>query len=261
MIFSVFWYFPTFYNRLSKMPISVPIILVFELFHSADNPQPHFDAREAQRTLISHALNARAIRLAGGDDVSDADICTWKAIDCTDSLATAIKIRCQSDNGEALVDIEWLPPTLQFIHMTTLRCLTEWSLTSLPRELKFLYLAHCGGIIRFLDCALLPEKMEELILVGAIITGGIRFESMPQEMRYVYVMQVSNSIIPILVNYSSLPASLQEIRMLSVHGSGKIKRMIQTVGEPGAVKLKTKYDEQYPRMGSRYPNMFEAEVM
>ena len=94
--------------------------------------------------------------------------------------------------------------------------------------------------------------MEEIIVDGtADAAGEIRINDMPPKMRYVYIKRGPELINGIVVNYTNLPESLEEIRVTSSYNERGMKRKITAVGKPGKVKLETKYDAKYPKKKAR----------
>ena len=208
--------------------------------------------------LLCSALNAHAKDVARGNAAEDPDICTWKAIDCTDGLANSI---CIQDHGQydLSVEMEWLPPTLEFIHLESIRVYQELSLTTLPRALKYMCLSYCIGLTPCIDCANLPRKMEELILIDSVHSRKIFLCDMPQTMRYVYICQMPMYIHSIVVNYNSLPVSLHEMRVTYMNGHQKLQEKVTAIGKPQTVKLQTNYDRRHPILGSKYIKMFDFQ--
>ena len=225
-------------------------------FQSAETPQPTFDISIAQNTLIRLALNENANQFARGGAIINADICDWKFISCTDSRATTLCIRSSQLAKKAVVDVEWLPPTLEFIHFEYILMHNEEALTYLPRELKYMYWGSCFGVTRNVDCSRLPHKMEEIILQKSTYAGEINLGLMPHTMRFVFIEQVARYTNEITVNYNSLPVSLKEVWVTSELVCDDMKRRVRAIGKLGAVTLETKYDSRYPKEGSRYLSTF-----
>ena len=234
------------------MHISLPIVSIATLLHSADYPKPQFDVRRAQTKMIRHAFNDFAAGIARGVADTSADICAWEAIDCTDGLVTTICLRAQRISDGAKSHSEWIPPTVEFIHWRNIGISNEAALTYLPRELRYLFWAFCDDKTPSIDCERLPQRMEEFILVHSTFSGEIRFSKMPQTMRYVHIQQSPVFTKVITINYNTLPASLEDIRVTSSHDDHKMKGKVRAIGKPGAVRLRTKYDRRHPKKGSKY---------
>ena len=242
------------------MRVSVTIFAVFTLLRNADSaqPLPYLDSVEAQNMLIHLALNDNALGFARGDAVSKFDICTWTAISCIDSLVAAISMRIPySDDKKSSVEAEWLPPTIQFFHLENSKQTKRSSLNYLPRDLRYLYRYRSYDETYRIDCARLPCNMEELILVKTTLAREIRLDGIPKTMRYLYINQSSLFTDSIFVNYNTLPLSIEEMWVTSAYKANKMKRKIRAIGNPGAVRLQTRYDYQCPKNGSNYLDMFQ----
>ena len=243
------------------MPALLQNLLFCTLLQSADSHSslPLFDAQQAQEWMIHHALSGVSTRVTCGDNGHLADICTWRCIECTDGMATAIFFRKTLFSDNACVELKWLPPTIAFIHLKSTRTPSGLSLHHLPRNLKYLYLLHSSGETPLLDCALLPQRMEELILVESTNARSIRFSEMPTTMRFIYIRQMPSLTKCVIVDYDRLPSALEEIRLTCLFSFRKFNRKIREVGSPRNVKLNTNFDMEYPKKGSKYINIFDAK--
>ena len=79
---------------------------------------------------------------------------------------------------------------------------------------------------------------------------------MPHTMRSVYIRQVTGVTKSIIVNYDVPPASVEELCVTSIRESEKLRNKVRAIGNPGSVALRTRYDNRYPRKGSRYFERF-----
>ena len=231
---------------------------VFTQLHSTGYPQPRFDIGVAQNWMIRHALNDVGIQTARGDVPASADICEWKRIDCSDGLTTAIYMYSEKFAGKESIELEWLPPTVQFVHLEHIQIVRELPFKHLPRELKYLYSSLGGHHTPCIDCSLLPHKMEELILQHTTNASEIRFENMPQTMRYVYIRHAPRHLNAIIVNYNTLPASLEELYVTTMKDHKLLKQKVKAIGKPRDVKLQTKYDFRHPTEGSTYFSLLKG---
>ena len=243
------------------------ILSVATLFYSAESPQVPipFDAQQVQNWLLHRALSRNLQTIVQGNDGDFEDVCTWQGIECTDGLTTSLCAQYLDFAYDVNIKMCWLPPTLEFIHLNLVDCFQESPLIHLPRELKYLYwkdltvLPYNAYAKASIVCARLPAKMEELILNGSTTVGKICLYDMPQTMRYVYIEQ---SLITdaIFVNYTDLPASIEEMWVTSSYNCHKLKRKVRAIGNPGSVKLHTKHDTRYPKKGSKYFEEFEVSL-
>ena len=226
------------------MHIFLLISLVFALFHSADNPKPHLEHIVAQNRLIHRALDRIPSRITRGNADTLASICEWKSIECTDGLVTSICLSKEGWTGAAVAHVEWLPPTVEFIHWEDIEIRNMHPTNCLPRALKYLYLEECSTQTFFIDYARLPQKMEELILVYSATPRIIRLHDLPPKMRFVYIRLAPRFIDAILVDYNNLPESLKELHVTDAWDENKIEKKIMAIGKPRGVKLQTKFDSE-----------------
>ena len=242
------------------MRILVIVCLEITQLHSVDCVQNTFGhpfcINHAQAQLLHRALNEAATLIAIGDTEANDDICNWRGIDCTEGLATSVDIRAVGLSDKALIQIDWLPPTLAFIHLKYTFVSSKSAYRPLPRELKYLYLGYCSDKTLSIDFIYLPRKLEEIILIESSIYGEIRLDNMPMTMRIIHIRQFPEFIKEIFVNYDSLPPSLQEIRVTWRSNNERLNQKVKAVGTPRSVILQTKYDRRYPKKESRYLEMF-----
>ena len=236
------------------------ILSVATLFHSAENPQLQtpFDAQQAQTWLLCRALSGNLQAIVQGNDGDFEDVCTWQGMECTDGFATSLCVQYLNFTYDVRIQVYWLPPTLEFIHLKCIAPFEESPLIHLPRELKYLYWKEYYASATCIVCARLPAKMEELIIDGSTSARKICLYDMPQTMRYVYIEQSPVFTDTIFVNYTNLPASIEEMRVTSLYNCHKLKRKVRAIGSPGSVDLQTTYDLRYPKRGSKYFAEFEV---
>ena len=242
---------------------SIFIVLLCAFFHCGESSQPvsHFDMKEAQTKMLRRALNRVAAKFVRGGMAANEEVCTWKGIDCTDGLVTALCLHIPRAVDDASILVEWLPPTLEFMHVTCTRIENEDSFRSLPRELRYLCWILCDDETEYIDFSYLPLKMEELILVDSNLSKEIRLEKMPQTMRFVHIQQSPWLTETIIINYVTLPASLKEVRMTCMFTGSTIEHKVTAIGDPGDFHLQTEYDERYPKEGSQYYESFERRQL
>ena len=235
-------------------------ILSCTLSLSTDSPQSvtSFEISDRQNHLLRMALNERVLRHTCGDVCDNADVCTWKQIECTDGIVTSMWASDQLRKAGEWYEIqmEWLPPTLQFIHLYAIRIPNLWKFMCLPRDLKYLYLRICNDWCQpkaQIDFARLPQKMEELLVINSNIGGTIRFDGLPETMRFVYIRILLDSVSLILVDYDRLPVALERLHV-SNYASVDVK--MKKIGKPRGVRLQTKYRRGILEEESKYVDTF-----
>ena len=249
-------------DLFTKTMQNLPFIAsLFSLLHTADCAQPdtHIEIRKAQAALLHRSLNAVSTNIVCGNG-NCSEVCNWKGIECTHGVVTTLFLDTLDQTEDASIFMEWLPPTLEFVHLISTRLASKKSLSYLPRELKYLYLGFCHGTRADIDCARLPRKMEELILLESTISKEIRLDSLPSTMHYIYIEQLPEFTKSIVVNYDTLPACMRETWVTSFYKGSAMKPKVKTIGTPGEVQLQTTYDERYPKRGSTYLWSFEEWI-
>ena len=241
------------------MQILLFITSLFSLLQTADCRQPDTFITKAQTTLLHRSFGVMSTDIVCGNG-NNRKIRNWRVIECTSGVVTKIFMDAQYRHDNAFIFMEWLPPTLQFIHLKYTRLLNEPSFRFLPRDLQYLYLGFCHGIPLDIDSARLPSKMEELILLNSVISKEIRLDNMPETMRYVYIETSLAFTSFIVVNYDTLPEYMRELRVTSYYNSDGMKQKAKVIGTPGEIQLQTAYDERYPKEGSEYFWLFEKRV-
>ena len=198
--------------------------------------------------------------------LAHGDVCDWKITECTDGIVTAIFASKKNVSNEYwAIEMEWLPPTVEYIHLRTIRIERTWKHMCLPRDLRYLHLNMCFGELDernspHIDFSRLPEKLEELILIRSTTGRVLCFDRMPITMRFLYIQQMDSFVRSILVNYERLPEGLQELHVTDSVDGDRLKKKVKAIGKPNGVKLQTKYDPSYPRQGSVYYERFEAKI-
>ena len=138
-----------------------------------------------------------------------ADFCDWTGLTCTDSALTSIYIcgdlldgaRTLHQNPESIgyiIDIHWLPPTVEFAHFRHILLLHGWHSSALPRRLKYLHLRAVhprefggspwhGVFSSETQLQSLPEGLEELFIIGSWQAGSVSLLSLPPAMQRLYI--------------------------------------------------------------------------
>ena len=195
---------------------------------------------------------------------SAADVCTWSIVECTDGLITTLVASKKYGPSSEIwsVYIEWLPPTVEFVHLQNVLVPKIWARTTLPRALKYLHLKECHGRgieDRVINFRRFPEKMEELILIRSLKGTVLCFDGLPRTMRLVYILVHVKFVKSIIVNYPDIPATMQEMHVTGF-GSKALQGKTRVIGRAHGVKLQTKYDRNYAWYRSKYHRKLEERA-
>ena len=125
-------------------------------------------------------------------DSNEADPCTWRGISCeAGAMVEVVWVESQSFH---VLFAEWLPSTLQHLHLKSLHLGEDFAARALPKSLTYAYFAYAskrnsrGGAadtIRFdaFDFSALPQQMEELHFVSCALGGIVDITALPKHMR------------------------------------------------------------------------------
>ena len=200
------------------------------------------------------------------DSTMIADHCSWDGVHCTAGVVDGLLVTPEEDifafnmHTCAVVDMDWLPPTLVKFTLEYVYTHTGWATHMLPRELRFLLMRECwvrtkGRPKRFVDLNRLPHKMEELHLFNTPLYGSIRIARLPETMRIVDIAAREGHTAK--VYFEGLPKSLQSMVITLANTYGKGIKLVG-IGERQAdprVTSEVKSDERSKGISS-YKDMF-----
>ena len=217
-----------------------------------------------QSYLLHMSLDEHVLHQVRGEAGEKEDVCQWAQIRCTDGIATSLWASIKRTDPRLMlsIEVEWLPPTLQFIHMYFIRVPYMWQNVCLPRDLKYLSLADCIDAYsrgKSFDFTRFPRKMEELILSNSNVRGVIRFDGLPETLRLMYLSAYHDFVKGVVVDYSRLPNALEGL-YASTNMAGRSISKIKVVGKPIGVHLDTYYNPSILNEKSHYYAMFQQRL-
>ena len=188
------------------------------------------------------------------------DPCTWNGVHCTAGVIDSIKIN-MFGQMLAVVDMDWLPPTVHAFSYYAAAIAHEWTAAMLPREMRFLFIHNCwvdadGRKTQPLDLEKLPDHMEELYLINMVLPGKIYIENLPETMRFVYIG--SRTIQKASVYFEGLPDSLLSMTIrgittckspVKIVGLGRVqknRRVTNIFMSHAQLQSSSDYDEMFP---------------
>ena len=233
--------------------------LFTQIFHSADTKELQLTSmRLAIGQLNGFDSNFRNLYFAS--DSIEGDPCTWRGVGCDAGALTSLAwVQASSFRT---VFVEWLPNTLQRLHLKNLRLGEGLSTRKLPKSLKYAFFASaaargaCNGFdgrldFEKLDFSALPSCMEELHFVTCTLGGTVTITELPQDMR---ILSLFNCCVEkVRIFNEGLPRSLQSIRVSDYYTTPKFVPM-------GAKNLDTRVTFIADFSGSKYFNAMNAIV-
>ena len=149
---------------------------------------------------------------SGGSRIPNA--CHWKGVDCCPFRheMLALSMLVGRDAPELIVELDWLPPTLQYIHLSGVHHSNGWISERLPRNAEYLYMercyvhSSCGDCKRNVNLQRLPSAMEELIVRSSWYHGQLMLTSLPPNIRIVWLERIGRE--KVFMDQENLPRSL-----------------------------------------------------
>ena len=204
--------------------------------------------------LSNNIMNHFKAKLAPTAQKGPDDVCMWNGVKCTGTIVTGVHLSHEAK--EAVVAVEWLPPTVEHIHFDGgVTLFRGWVTRRLPRALTYLYLRSCKPIEReeLVDLRTLPAHMEELIVMYHWQDGQVYLDALPDTMRILYIRSALH--INCQVNYALLPEKMALAWILpsttetkidfQVYGKVKRDPRVRSAGKFSAVVECSKYFSVY----------------
>ena len=145
------------------------------------------------------------------------DPCTWgHSVVSTDGiLKTFVFIRMpkQYVYSPWKIEMDWLPSSLAFVHLSDIDMVSVWLAERLPRDLRYLSYGSSGMKFiaknRRVDLTHLPERMEELLVRNGWFSGAVNLMHLPRTMRLLILRHVT--VHKAFLRHSQLPDGLVQI--------------------------------------------------
>ena len=165
--------------------------------------------RARQHVMLMHLIAPEVIAHRYNpayEAIREKDVCEWAGVTCDNGVATAISMY-----GHKGVQVDWLPSTIQRVHMQSTFLLGGCQTPMLPRELRFMYIGYSyasGDGAKELDLTRLPANLEEFICsMTRGLLGDIVITHLPTRMTMLVLHSKRGRNA--LIDTASLPASLR----------------------------------------------------
>ena len=180
------------------------------------------------------------------------DPCSWRGVRC--DVGGVETIQADSDRGPALVDMDWIPSTVQFVCLRNLSSVNGWVTHRLPRALQFLSMNTIyakqwdEAKKRNLNLQTLPRRMEELYVRYGHVYGGLCVDNLPPTLRIICIRHAD--ICEILVAVATFP---EELRVLCVDNAPEVEtRDGGPIKKRGRVRIRWVGKGKDPRIMNRW---------
>ena len=139
--------------------------------------------------------------------------CSWHGISCQLNVMDAIEWDGKQMHLHLLIELHWLPSTLQLVIIQNTAHCSAISTRLLPRNMHHLQLNRCN-IAGTLDLAELPVKLHLLDLAGNKLKGTINLLHLPNKIREITL--TGNKFSSLVASNDRLPLSLEKVTVGSV---------------------------------------------
>ena len=155
-------------------------------------------------------------------DFSYNDPCTWNGVTCRSGtvvsfVMTAVQV---VSTGRFVpmfqvkrwtVDMDWLPGSIEVIHLRDILYLKSFCIRRLPRDLRYLCLISCDStentVARQVDVRNLPRQMEYVYLKDGWFSGPVYIDQLPPKLKFLNISHYS--IGTAYIKSVTLPKSLE----------------------------------------------------
>ena len=182
---------------------------------TADAPMPAGEKHKQYNMMINALVPANSIEIVQRVLVSPLDeehLCCWVGVFCAGTIIQRLLLE-ETREFQIKLDIRWLPPTLELLHLNAIYLMERLPLKHLPRELRYIGLIGCQCSIddfikpNQLILQHVPGHLEELHILDGWFIGVISLFGLPESMR---IIQVSNTALKtIFVDFQDFPESMQ----------------------------------------------------
>ena len=150
--------------------------------------------------------------------------CAWRGVHCKDTIITSFFFFARPMVSQLLhweLDLNWLPSSLEVIHLNEILPASPWVPERLPRKLRFFFF---WGVPKpqkaspNVSLRNLPNAIEEMHLINSWPGGPFMLINLPASMRFFSILQWN--LQRLYVDNASLSDSLE---VLNIHADARKK--------------------------------------
>ena len=155
------------------------------------------------------------------------DACKWRGILCNIDTVQSMLIRLNKHRDSGYhIDMDYLPSSLEFVHLEYIHFREGWAAEHLPRDLKYLYACRCKNRHHIypgprVNMNKLPRKLEELHIVNSAFyapSGVLIINDLPSSIRILNI--VNTSLQKVFIDTACMPDGM---KVLSIFSYEKVK--------------------------------------
>ena len=120
--------------------------------------------------------------------------CAWRGVQCDDTIITSFVFvsRSIADNRIHFeLDLNWLPSSLEAIHLWNIAPASPWTPERLPRKLRYFYfwgLDNLNKVSQNCNLRNLPNAIEEIHLINSWPNGSVLLADLPASVRFFSIL-------------------------------------------------------------------------
>ena len=130
------------------------------------------------------------------------DYCEWKSVKCVDGIVSEVAHKGYRDE---VLDIHLLPPTVEYIRLTSCSLRYELHTRALPRTLKHC-MVHCNLLYGSVGLRTLPEHLVNLNLSMNRLVGPVDLTELPRKLETLSLFR--NRIRQSVILFGQIPPNL-----------------------------------------------------
>ena len=227
-------------------------LLAMQHFYDPMRFEPGAVSQKFNQLLMSPAMNC----------------CAWNNVGCANGTVFKVYIPASARRSRigslTVVDLGWMPPTVQYAAICYVSAVNGWATARLPREMRLLSLHQVenfpwnGAPENTIDLRTLPAHMEELFVVGGWYSGAVYVDSLPASMR---LIQITNAAVhTALIHFEALSQGFEGLCVSNTASMGTQKKKemprIRGTGRKQADPRVMTAKDQFQKIPSKYVHMF-----
>ena len=163
------------------------------------------------------------------------DPCSWRGVECVDGLVTSfVMVETKTRSRELYLDMDYLPSTVQALHLSRVYLYDTLVGSHLPRDLRYFYALRPYNIrniypTRDLRMDKLPRRLEEMqVAAGRFlpVSGVLVIANLPSTLRIFIIKTLF--LKQVFIDNDGIPSGIQ---ILNFDGNGKKVKIKEMNGE------------------------------
>ena len=205
-----------------------------ECMHRFLRIEEHISRHEEALAAV-HLTNKLLLRPGRSID----EICSIRGVACNDGIFEKFvwESICDDPLQRLTVDMSWLPPTTEVVHLKSVYAAGGVQTCQLPRSLKYLYLymvrASARVALSEFDFCSLPSQMEDVHLHSVYLKGTLDLTLLSSKIQRISIsgcavqaVVIDNATIPRSLRAAVISTSMENLQWIVRHKAKKRDKRI-----------------------------------